>query len=227
MDPAGIRPQVGRPDRADPRHAGSHPDRPRRRARPRDLARPRPAHRGIERIGPAGLLRRARRRSRCFARGRSGLSTAAAVLAAIPFAVISSAVAIPSSAGLADRVREFVIYESSLSDILGVLVFYSWLGANGSVARFRAGSLRQRRTLPRRRARDRAGRVLRHQPDRGPRALPAAARGDRLPLRRWQGAAPVAARAGAGLRARAQQSAAHPLACVGCARSPATTTARR
>jgi potassium/hydrogen antiporter len=67
-----------------------------------------------------------------------GMSTAAAVLAAIPFAVISSAVAIPSSAGLADRVREFVTYESSLSDILGVLVFYSWLGANGSVPDFAA-----------------------------------------------------------------------------------------
>lgn len=61
---------------------------------------------------------------------------AAAVLAAIPFAVISSAVAIPSAAGLRDRVREFVIYESSLSDILGVLVFYSWLGTDGSVADF-------------------------------------------------------------------------------------------
>lgn len=61
---------------------------------------------------------------------------AVAVLAAIPFAVISSAVAIPSATGLPAQPREFVIYESSLSDILGVLVFYSWLGADGAVARF-------------------------------------------------------------------------------------------
>jgi len=64
------------------------------------------------------------------------LPVPAAVLAAIPFAVISSAVAIPSSAGLPERVREFVVYESSLSDILGVLVFYSWLGADGSFGTF-------------------------------------------------------------------------------------------
>ena len=55
----------------------------------------------------------------------------AAALAAMPFAVVSSAVAIPSSAGLADATREFVVYESSLSDILGVLVFYAWLTAEG------------------------------------------------------------------------------------------------
>jgi potassium/hydrogen antiporter len=59
-----------------------------------------------------------------------------AVLAAIPFAVISSAVAIPSAAGLPDDAREFVIYESSLSDIIGVLVFYAWLGADGSTDAF-------------------------------------------------------------------------------------------
>ena len=65
-----------------------------------------------------------------------GLATPAAVLAAIPFAVISSAVAIPSAAGLAAQPREFVVYESSLSDILGVLVFYSWLAAAGSIDTF-------------------------------------------------------------------------------------------
>jgi potassium/hydrogen antiporter len=59
-----------------------------------------------------------------------------AALAAIPFAVISSAVAIPSAQGLPDHAREFVIFESSLSDILGVLVFYAWLGANGSMDSF-------------------------------------------------------------------------------------------
>ena len=59
-----------------------------------------------------------------------------AVLAAIPFAVISSAVAIPAAQGLSNQPREFVIYESSLSDILGVLVFYAWQNANGSLEMF-------------------------------------------------------------------------------------------
>jgi Kef-type K+ transport system membrane component KefB len=62
-----------------------------------------------------------------------------AALAAMPFAVISSAVAIPSAAGLPDATREFVVYESSLSDILGVLVFYAWLTADGSIDTFLGG----------------------------------------------------------------------------------------
>jgi len=64
-----------------------------------------------------------------------------AFLAAIPFAVVSSAVAIPSAAGLPDGTREFVVYESSLSDILGVLVFYAWLSAEGSIEGFAADLL--------------------------------------------------------------------------------------
>jgi NhaP-type Na+/H+ or K+/H+ antiporter len=64
------------------------------------------------------------------------LSVDLAILAAIPFAVISSAVAIPSAAGLADQPREFIVYESSLSDILGVLVFYAWMSGEGSVGEF-------------------------------------------------------------------------------------------
>ncbi len=59
-----------------------------------------------------------------------------ALLAAMPFAVISSAVAIPSAAPLPEAPREFVVYESSLSDIVGVLVFYAWLEADGSVDQF-------------------------------------------------------------------------------------------
>lgn len=41
---------------------------------------------------------------------------------AIPFCVISSAIAIPSSRELSPDMREFVVYESSFSDILGVLI---------------------------------------------------------------------------------------------------------
>jgi cell volume regulation protein A len=64
------------------------------------------------------------------------LEVPVAVLAGIPFAVISSAVAIPASHGLPIHPREFVIYESSLSDIVGVLVFYAWLNADGSLQEF-------------------------------------------------------------------------------------------
>jgi NhaP-type Na+/H+ or K+/H+ antiporter len=51
-------------------------------------------------------------------------------------AVISSAVAIPSVAGLQEHTREFVVYESSLSDIVGVLVFYAWLESAGQLSHF-------------------------------------------------------------------------------------------
>lgn len=55
-----------------------------------------------------------------------------ALVLAVPFAVISSAVAIPSSAALPPQAREFVLYESSLSDILGILVFFTLLQSDGS-----------------------------------------------------------------------------------------------
>ncbi len=42
---------------------------------------------------------------------------------AIPFAVISSAIAIPSAQNLHTKNREFITYESSLSDIFGVILF--------------------------------------------------------------------------------------------------------
>ncbi|MBL0025551.1 MAG: cation:proton antiporter [Saprospiraceae bacterium] len=42
---------------------------------------------------------------------------------AIPFAVISSAIAIPSAQNLLSNNKEFVTYESSLSDIFGVILF--------------------------------------------------------------------------------------------------------
>ncbi|CAH0258346.1 MULTISPECIES: cation:proton antiporter [unclassified Pedobacter] len=42
---------------------------------------------------------------------------------AIPFSVISSAIAIPSAAALNNIDKEFVIYESSFSDILGIIIF--------------------------------------------------------------------------------------------------------
>jgi len=53
-------------------------------------------------------------------------------LYAIPMSVISSAVAIPAAKALSPKLREFVIYESSLSDIFGVLLFYALLDGQGN-----------------------------------------------------------------------------------------------
>ena len=41
----------------------------------------------------------------------------------IPFAIISSAIAIPSVKHLNEKIREFTVYESSFSDIIGVMLF--------------------------------------------------------------------------------------------------------
>lgn len=45
------------------------------------------------------------------------------LLNAIPFGVVSSAIAIPSVKSLDENKREFIIYESSFSDILGIIFF--------------------------------------------------------------------------------------------------------
>lgn len=70
-----------------------------------------------------------------------------ATLMAVPFAVISSAVAIPSAEVLPDEDREFVIYESSWSDIVGVMLFNAVLvwalsgGGRGATLNFFGGGL--------------------------------------------------------------------------------------
>lgn len=53
----------------------------------------------------------------------TGCSLQDGMLNAVPLCVISSSVAIPSIRHLVSRDRDFVIYESSLSDIFGVLLF--------------------------------------------------------------------------------------------------------
>jgi Kef-type K+ transport system membrane component KefB len=52
-----------------------------------------------------------------------GYGFKASLTNAIPFCVISSAIAIPSVKNLSAYNKEFVIYESSLSDIVGVILF--------------------------------------------------------------------------------------------------------
>lgn len=54
---------------------------------------------------------------------------------ALPLCVISSAIAIPSVSNLSSHHREFIIYESSLSDILGVIIF-NFLAINEVINKF-------------------------------------------------------------------------------------------
>ena len=51
------------------------------------------------------------------------MDTQLATLSTIPLAIISSAVAIPSAASLLNHDREFIVYESTFSDILGIMIF--------------------------------------------------------------------------------------------------------
>ncbi len=53
----------------------------------------------------------------------SGTSLINGMVNALPLCIISSAIAIPSVRYLSDKDREFVIYESSFSDIFGVILF--------------------------------------------------------------------------------------------------------
>ena len=53
-----------------------------------------------------------------------GLSYPTSVIYAIPLSIISSAVAIPSANGLLTKNKEFIVYESTFSDILGIMIFY-------------------------------------------------------------------------------------------------------
>lgn len=50
-----------------------------------------------------------------------------ALIYAVPLSVMSSAIIIPSVHGLKESKKEFLIYESALSDILGIILFYALL----------------------------------------------------------------------------------------------------
>ncbi|MBK8567263.1 MAG: sodium:proton antiporter [Saprospiraceae bacterium] len=55
------------------------------------------------------------------------------LLNAIPFSTISSAIAIPSVANLAEKKKEFIVYESTFSDILGIM-FFNFMTANEEIS---------------------------------------------------------------------------------------------
>ena len=52
-----------------------------------------------------------------------GMELHTATIFATPLSIISSAVAIPSAANLLNKDKEFVVYESTFSDILGIVIF--------------------------------------------------------------------------------------------------------
>lgn len=54
-----------------------------------------------------------------------------AVVYAIPLSIMSSAIIIPSVGRLTGSKKEFMIYESTFSDILGIMIFYFMIGADG------------------------------------------------------------------------------------------------
>ena len=61
-----------------------------------------------------------------------GMTTHSAWLYATPLSILSSAIIIPSVTGLKENKKEFHIYESTFSDILGIMVFYFLVGNSDS-----------------------------------------------------------------------------------------------
>ncbi|MFZ9954859.1 MAG: sodium:proton exchanger [Flavobacteriales bacterium] len=60
-----------------------------------------------------------------------------AIVYAVPLGIISSAIAIPSVSKLSPEKREFIIYETSFSDILGIMLFNYVIGSEiGSFSSF-------------------------------------------------------------------------------------------
>ena len=51
---------------------------------------------------------------------------------AVPLSIMSSAIIIPSVGGLTGAKKEFMVYESTFSDILGIMVFYFLIGSEHS-----------------------------------------------------------------------------------------------
>jgi len=70
-----------------------------------------------------------------------GMTMQSAWLYATPLSILSSAIIIPSVGGLAESKKEFHIYESTFSDIFGIMMFYFLTGglnpeSDGGVAGF-------------------------------------------------------------------------------------------
>lgn len=57
-----------------------------------------------------------------------GMTMQKALIYATPLSILSSAIIIPSVSGLSEQKKEFHIYESTFSDILGIMAFYYLVG---------------------------------------------------------------------------------------------------
>jgi len=68
-----------------------------------------------------------------------GMDMNSAWLYATPLSILSSAIIIPSVTGLSEAKREFHIYESTFSDILGIMVFYFLSGRFDTAADHSSG----------------------------------------------------------------------------------------
>jgi len=66
------------------------------------------------------------------------MSVEQSLLYATPLSVISSAIVIPSVENLTGKNKEFLIYESCLSDILGIMIFYFVIGMAESTSKVNA-----------------------------------------------------------------------------------------
>lgn len=65
------------------------------------------------------------------------ISLIMAILYAVPLSIISSAIVIPSIKGLTKQKQEYMIYESTFSDILGIMFFYfvlDWFSAKSALS---------------------------------------------------------------------------------------------
>ncbi len=51
-----------------------------------------------------------------------------ALIYAVPLSIMSSAIIIPSVGGLPEKKKEFMVYEGTFSDILGIMLFYFLIG---------------------------------------------------------------------------------------------------
>ena len=57
-----------------------------------------------------------------------GMERFSALVYGLPLSIMSSAIIIPSVGGLSEEKREFMVYESTFSDIWGIMAFYILLG---------------------------------------------------------------------------------------------------
>jgi NhaP-type Na+/H+ or K+/H+ antiporter len=55
-----------------------------------------------------------------------------ALIYAVPLSIMSSAIIIPSVGGLSEEKKEFMVYEGTFSDILGIMFFYFLIGNAGA-----------------------------------------------------------------------------------------------